>query len=106
MVSRISFVQFCVMSCKINCRVFTGNPGPRPEEMLDKISCPVLVAWGEQDPWTPLNGSVGKFFQRQVAERDNLNLVTLPKTGNVPAFNSGLYRHAPPLQSLLLHCHR
>lgn len=63
-------------------RVFTGNPGPRPEKMLDKISCPVLVAWGEQDPWTPLNGSVGKFFQLQVAKRDNLNLVTLPETGD------------------------
>ena len=49
--------------------------------MLDKIDCPVLVAWGEQDPWTPLNGSVGKFFQRQVAKRDNLKLVTLPDTG-------------------------
>ena len=51
--------------------------------MLDKISCPVLVAWGEEDPWTPLSGSIGKFFQQQVAERDNLNLVTLPKTGKV-----------------------
>ena len=62
-------------------RVFTGDPGPRPEKMLDNISCPVLVAWGEEDPWTPLNGSVGKFFQRQAVDRDNVDLVTLPGTG-------------------------
>jgi len=36
--------------------VFTGDPGPRPEAMLEKIDCPVLVAWGEADPWTPLDG--------------------------------------------------
>lgn len=69
---------------QICCRVFTGNPGPRPEKMLDKIECPVLVAWGVEDPWTPLNGTVGKFFQAQALKRDSLELVTLPGTGELP----------------------
>ena len=61
--------------------MFTGDPGPRPEAMLDRLSCPVLVAWGDADPWTPLNGTIGTFFQRQAAERDNVELVPLPNTG-------------------------
>jgi pimeloyl-ACP methyl ester carboxylesterase len=64
--------------------VFTGDPGPRPEKMLEKIDCPVLVAWGDADPWTPLNGSVGRFFQQQAKERDNVDLVALPDTGHSP----------------------
>jgi len=64
--------------------VFTGDPGPRPEAMLEKIDCPVLVAWGEADPWTPLDGAIGRFFQRQAAQRDNLELVALPDTGHSP----------------------
>lgn len=72
------------------CRVFTGDPGPRPERMLDKIECPVLVAWGDQDPWTPLSGSVGKFFQQQTAKRDNLKLITLPGTGEPLQFTVSL----------------
>lgn len=39
-------------------RVFTGEPGPRPEELLPQIDVPMLVLWGDADPWTPINGKV------------------------------------------------
>lgn len=50
---------------------------------MKTIKCPVLVAWGEEDPWTPLNGSVGKFFTQQAKLRGNMDLVALPGTGKL-----------------------
>jgi hypothetical protein len=40
--------------------VCLGNSdiGPRPEAMVPKISVPLLLLWGEKDPWTPANGPV------------------------------------------------
>lgn len=32
--------------------------GPLPEDLLpllDREKCPVLIAWGEKDPWEPMN---------------------------------------------------
>ncbi|KAH0892156.1 hypothetical protein HID58_054585, partial [Brassica napus] len=29
--------------------------GPLPEDLLPQFKCPVLVAWGEKDPWDPIN---------------------------------------------------
>lgn len=63
------------------CSVFTGDPGPRPEKMLQKIECPVLVAWGDSDPWTPIDGSIGSFFQKQAKEQENIEFVPLANTG-------------------------
>ena len=48
---------------------------------MKKVECPVLVAWGEADPWTPLSGSIGKFFTQQAKLKDNVDLVSLPNTG-------------------------
>ncbi|CAF1860625.1 unnamed protein product [Brassica oleracea var. botrytis] len=28
--------------------------GPLPEDLLPQFKCPVLVAWGEKDPWDPI----------------------------------------------------
>jgi pimeloyl-ACP methyl ester carboxylesterase len=39
-------------------KVFTGDPGPRPEALMPKIDLPLLLLWGEKDPWTPANGPV------------------------------------------------
>lgn len=32
--------------------------GPRPEELVKEISIPMLVLWGDKDPWTPVDGKV------------------------------------------------
>ncbi len=35
---------------------FVGySQGPLPEDLLPQVRCPVLVAWGEADPWEPVN---------------------------------------------------
>lgn len=28
--------------------------GPLPEELLEVIKVPVTIAWGDQDPWEPM----------------------------------------------------
>uniref|UniRef100_A0A7S3YXF2 AB hydrolase-1 domain-containing protein n=1 Tax=Lotharella globosa TaxID=91324 RepID=A0A7S3YXF2_9EUKA len=28
--------------------------GPLPEELIPKVSCPVQILWGEEDPWEPI----------------------------------------------------
>lgn len=35
--------------------VFTGPPGPRPQELIPEITNPLLVLWGDTDLLTPLN---------------------------------------------------
>ncbi|KAG0621158.1 hypothetical protein M758_4G273800 [Ceratodon purpureus] len=65
-------------------KVFTGEPGPRPEVMVPKINVPLLLLWGEKDPWTPANGPVAKYFRTVAAERDNAFVKILPDVGHCP----------------------
>ncbi|XP_062151347.1 pheophytinase, chloroplastic isoform X2 [Alnus glutinosa] len=38
--------------------IVTGPPGPNPVQLMPRISQPVLLLWGDQDPFTPLDGPV------------------------------------------------
>ncbi|KAI3924317.1 hypothetical protein MKW98_032518 [Papaver atlanticum] len=31
------------------------SDGPLPEELLPQVKCPVLVGWGDKDPWEPID---------------------------------------------------
>jgi len=46
---------------KVFASVLTAPPGPRPAELLEKIKQPLLVLWGDKDPWTPIRGA--KIYQ-------------------------------------------
>ncbi|KAK9205434.1 hypothetical protein WN943_015701 [Citrus x changshan-huyou] len=37
--------------------IVTGPPGPNPVQLMPSISIPVLVLWGDKDPFTPLDGT-------------------------------------------------
>ena len=37
--------------------ILTAPAGPGPSELLPQISQPLLVLWGDADPWTPISGS-------------------------------------------------
>lgn len=42
-------------ACAVFLAVLNGDAGPRPEDLLQELNwCPMLVVWGEKDPWTPL----------------------------------------------------
>jgi pimeloyl-ACP methyl ester carboxylesterase len=68
---------------KVFASVITGPPGPRPQELLAQVQQPLLVIWGESDPWTPIQGAS---LYKQLAE-DPARAVTfysLPQTGHCP----------------------
>jgi pimeloyl-ACP methyl ester carboxylesterase len=44
--------------------IFIVHAGPRPEALMPKIDLPLLLLWGEKDPWTPANGPVWKILDR------------------------------------------
>jgi len=42
---------------KVFASVLTAPPGPSPSTILPSIEQPLLVFWGEADPWTPIQGA-------------------------------------------------
>ena len=62
--------------------VLTAPPGDSPGELLPHIQCPLLVLWGEQDPWTPIAGA--KIYQDLVNTKQNVVFQTIPQAGHCP----------------------
>ncbi|VVB17062.1 unnamed protein product [Arabis nemorensis] len=53
--------------------------GPLPEDLLPQVKCPVLIAWGEKDPWEPIE--LGREYSKFDAVED---FVVLPEAGHCP----------------------
>ncbi|KAM7508136.1 hypothetical protein LguiA_018589 [Lonicera macranthoides] len=64
--------------------IVTGPPGPNPVQLMPRITVPVLVLWGDEDPFTPLNGPVGKYFSFLPSELPNISLGVLEGVGHCP----------------------
>ncbi|XP_072964997.1 uncharacterized protein [Typha angustifolia] len=64
--------------------IVTGPPGPNPVSLMPKLSLPVLVLWGDQDPFTPLDGPVGKYFSTLPSKCSNVKLHVLEGVGHCP----------------------
>jgi len=68
---------------KVFASILTAPPGPRPQELLPRVTQPMLVLWGEADPWTPISGS--KIYQDLVIQApDRVKFVSIPNTGHCP----------------------
>ncbi|MBD2542052.1 alpha/beta fold hydrolase [Coleofasciculus sp. FACHB-SPT36] len=62
--------------------ILTAPPGPSPAELLPKIQHPLLVLWGEDDPWTPIKGAT---IYKELSENGQpVKVVGIPKTGHCP----------------------
>lgn len=66
---------------KVFASILTAPPGPRIQDLLPRIQHPLLVLWGEADPWTPIKGS--QIFQ-DAATRIPVQVVPIPATGHCP----------------------
>ena len=68
--------------------ILTGPPGPRPERLMPELlqaQVPLLVLWGDEDPFTPMDGPVAKYFLDKLsAEYDFVTKQVLPATGHCP----------------------
>ncbi|KAK9200354.1 hypothetical protein WN944_015551 [Citrus x changshan-huyou] len=64
--------------------IVTGPPGPNPVQLMPSISIRVLVLWGDEDPFTPLDGPVGKYFSSLPSKLSNVKLIVLEGVGHCP----------------------
>ncbi|KAE8729574.1 Isoflavone-7-O-methyltransferase [Hibiscus syriacus] len=64
--------------------IITGPPGPNPVQLMPRINLPVLVLWGDQDPFTPIDCPVGKFFSSLPSKSSNVSLHMLEGVGHCP----------------------
>ncbi|KAL6619222.1 hypothetical protein ACP70R_034361 [Stipagrostis hirtigluma subsp. patula] len=63
----------------------TGPPGPSPIALMPRLAdVPVLVLWGDRDPFTPIDGPVGKFFSALPSQLPNVTLHMLEGVGHCP----------------------
>lgn len=72
---------------KVFASILTAPAGPRPSDLLPQIQQPLLVLWGEADPWTPIAGS--KLYQDLAAQREtgatpSVTFQAIAKTGHCP----------------------
>ncbi|MBO9997507.1 MAG: alpha/beta fold hydrolase [Cyanobacteria bacterium SID2] len=61
--------------------ILTAPPGPKPSELFPKVQCPVLVLWGEDDPWTPVKGA--RIFQ-EWGQHHPVTFHSIAETGHCP----------------------
>ncbi len=62
--------------------ILTAPPGPSPEELLPKITRPLLVIWGADDPWTPITGA--KIYEQACENGKDIKIVPIPNAGHCP----------------------
>jgi pimeloyl-ACP methyl ester carboxylesterase len=66
-------------AAKVFVSVLTAEAGPTPEALLPNIQTPLLVLWGEKDPWTPIDR--GRTFTNYAPAA---TFVPLPGLGHCP----------------------
>ncbi|WP_017324144.1 alpha/beta fold hydrolase [Synechococcus sp. PCC 7336] len=64
---------------KVFASILTAPAGPAPEELLPQVDRPLLVLWGEMDPWTPIDR--GRHY---ASYSDRVKFVPIPQTGHCP----------------------
>ena len=62
--------------------ILTAPPGPTPADLLPKVKCPLLVIWGEADPWTPINGA--KIYQELSNSGQPVQVKPIANAGHCP----------------------
>lgn len=68
---------------KVFAAILTAPPGPRPQDLLPQVTQPLLILWGEADPWTPISGA--KIYQDLTVQApDRVKFVSIPNAGHCP----------------------
>jgi pimeloyl-ACP methyl ester carboxylesterase len=62
--------------------VLTAPPGSTPQELLPRIEKPLLVLWGENDPWTPITGA--KIYQQLAQKSPDVEFHAIANAGHCP----------------------
>lgn len=68
---------------KVFASILSAPPGPRPSELLPQVQQPLLVLWGEKDPWTPIKAA--SIYQDLAADPEKtVDFQAIPDTGHCP----------------------
>ncbi|MEL6160805.1 MAG: alpha/beta fold hydrolase [Cyanobacteria bacterium J06627_32] len=68
---------------KVFASILTAPPGPRPSDLLPEVTQPLLVLWGEEDPWTPIKAA--DIYQDLAADPHRaVTFHAIPETGHCP----------------------
>lgn len=66
---------------KVFASVLNAPAGPRTTDLLLKLDKPLLVLWGDADPWTPI--ATAKVYQEASKTKD-IQIIPIPNTGHCP----------------------
>ena len=67
---------------KVFASVLTAPAGQTPSELLPNLNKPLLIIWGEKDPWTPVAGA--KIYQDLADENADVEFEIIPNAGHCP----------------------
>ncbi|MBE9043154.1 alpha/beta fold hydrolase [Pleurocapsales cyanobacterium LEGE 10410] len=67
---------------KVFASVLTAPAGTTPDELLANLEHPLLVVWGEKDPWTPVAGA--KIYQDLADHNPDVRFEIIPQAGHCP----------------------
>jgi pimeloyl-ACP methyl ester carboxylesterase len=67
---------------KVFASILTAPAGPTPEELLPHLDRPLLVLWGDKDPWTPIKGA--KSFQDLADSGQAIEVIPINDAGHCP----------------------
>ena len=67
---------------KVFASVLTAPAGKSPDELLVNLNHPLLIVWGEKDPWTPVAGA--KIYQELAHSNPQVDFQVIPNAGHCP----------------------
>ena len=70
---------------KVFASIVSAPPGPKPSELLPQIQQPLLVLWGENDPWTPIKSAeMYRNLSEDTSSQPPVAFHPIPETGHCP----------------------
>ena len=63
--------------------ILTNDAGQTPDTFIDKIDMPIKLIWGDEDPFTPLSGPYGLYFQELARTKENVSMSVI-NAGHCP----------------------
>ena len=65
-------------------KILTGEPGTTPDKFLHLVKQPILLVWGDQDPFTPIDAGYGIYFTRELVESRPATDLCVVNAGHCP----------------------
>ena len=71
-------------SVQVFVEILTNEAGDTPDTFMDQLSCPIHFVWGDQDPFTPLDGPYGQYFSELSRQPESGVSLSVVRGGHCP----------------------